>query len=142
MIQYPSSTHLAHLIRLDFRSDVPLYIQIVEQMRELIERREIQPGQQLPTVRALATELRINFNTVARAYRILDEAGLISTQRGRGTFVSEIPPPADSLAKQEMLHTMAEHFVIQARALGFPDEAIRQALEDALYQPKPPREVE
>lgn len=142
MIQYPSSTHLAHLIRLDFRSDVPLYIQIVEQMRELIERREIQPGQQLPTVRALATELRINFNTVARAYRILDEAGLISTQRGRGTFVSEIPPPADSLAKQEILRTMAEHFVIQARTLGFPDEAIRQALEDALYQPKPPREVE
>lgn len=132
MIQYPSSTPLARLIRLDFRSDVPLYIQIVEQMRELIERREIQPGQQLPTVRALATELRINFNTVARAYRILDEAGLISTQRGRGTFVSEIPPPVDSPAKQEMLRTMAEHFVVQARTLGFPDEAIRQALEDVL----------
>ncbi|MFO3795787.1 MAG: GntR family transcriptional regulator [Anaerolineales bacterium] len=137
MIQNPSSTPLVRLIRLDFRSDVPLYIQIVEQMRELIERREIQPGQQLPTVRALATELRINFNTVARAYRILDEAGLISTQRGRGTFVSEIPPPADSLAKQERLHTMAEHFVVQARALGFSDEAIRQALEDALSEKTP-----
>lgn len=142
MIQYPSSTPLARLIRLDFRSDVPLYLQIVEQMRQLIERREIQPGQQLPTVRAMATELRINFNTVARAYRILDEAGLISTQRGRGTFVSEIPPPVDLLPKQEALRALAEHFVTQARTLGFSDEAIRQTLEDALHQTKPPREIE
>ncbi len=133
MIQ-SNATSLARSIHLDFRSDVPLYLQIVEQVRDLIARQELRPGDQLPTVRALATELRINFNTVARAYRILDEAGLISTQQGRGTFVSEIPPPAESLTRQEALRSLVERFVSQARALGVSDAELIQALEQALRQ--------
>jgi GntR family transcriptional regulator len=80
-------------ITLDFRSEIPLYIQIVEQVRQQIANGGLQPGEQLPTVRALAAELRINFNTVARAYRLLDEAAIISTQQGRGTYILELPPP-------------------------------------------------
>ncbi len=133
MIQ-SNATSLARSIHLDFRSDVPLYLQIVEQVRDLIARQELRPGDQLPTVRALATELRINFNTVARAYRILDEAGLISTQQGRGTFVSEIPPPAESLTRQEALRSLVERFVSQARALGVSDAELIQALEQALRE--------
>lgn len=133
MIQ-SNATSLARSIHLDFRSDVPLYLQIVEQVCDLIARQELRPGDQLPTVRALATELRINFNTVARAYRILDEAGLISTQQGRGTFVSEIPPPAESLTRQEALRSLVERFVSQARALGVSDAELIQALEQALRE--------
>ncbi len=125
---------LARSIHLDFRSDVPLYLQIVEQVRDLIARQELRPGDQLPTVRALATELRINFNTVARAYRILDEAGLISTQQGRGTFVSEISPPAESPTRQEALRSLVERFVSQVRALGVSDAELIQALEQALRE--------
>jgi len=73
----------------DFRSGIPVYIQIVEQVQALIARGELLPGDQLPTVRQLASELRVNFNTIARAYRMLDEAGLISTQQGRGTYIME-----------------------------------------------------
>ncbi len=72
---------------LDFRSDTPVTNQIVEQVRENLISGEWKPGDQLPTVRQLAADLRVNFNTVARAYRILDEAGLISTQQGRGTYI-------------------------------------------------------
>ena len=74
-------------LQLDFRSGSPIYLQIVEQVRRLVISGELQPGDQLPTVRQLAAELRVNFNTVARAYRMLDEARLISTQQGRGTYI-------------------------------------------------------
>jgi len=74
-------------IRLDFRSDEPIYGQIVRQIEGLVVDGTLKPGDQLPTVRELAIDLRINFSTVARAYRILDEKRLISTQRGRGTYI-------------------------------------------------------
>jgi GntR family transcriptional regulator len=78
-------------IQVDFRSGQPIYLQIVEQVQEQIHNGQLRPGIQLPTVRQLAADLRVNFNTVARAYRLLDEAGLISTQLGRGTYVWETP---------------------------------------------------
>ena len=81
------------ILQIDFRSGLPIYIQIVNQVQAQIAGGILQPGDQLPTVRALAEELRVNFNTVARAYRILDEARIISTQQGRGTYITEIPPP-------------------------------------------------
>ncbi len=72
-------------IAIDFRSDAPIYLQIAEQIRRKVVCGELKQGDQLPTVRQLAADLRVNWNTVARAYRVLDKTGLISTQRGRGT---------------------------------------------------------
>ncbi|MCX6071925.1 MAG: GntR family transcriptional regulator [Chloroflexi bacterium] len=77
------------MISVDLRSHVPTYVQIVERVGHLVATGVLKPGNQLPTVRQLATDLRVNFNTVARAYRLLDEAGVISTQQGRGTYVLE-----------------------------------------------------
>jgi len=74
-------------ISLDFRAEEPLYLQIVRQIEDLVKDGILKPGDQLPTVRSMAIDLRINFSTVARAYRILDEEQLISTQRGRGTYI-------------------------------------------------------
>jgi len=102
---------------LDLRSDVPVYLQIVEQVQRQVLSGQLRPNDQLPTVRQLAAQWRINFNTVARAYRLLDEAGLISTQHGRGTFILE---PADP-AGQEHLRQAALASLI-ARAW---DEAVR-----------------
>lgn len=82
-----SSVHL----NLDFHSGIPIYLQIVEQIQQRVVSGELHPGDQLPTVRQLAAEIRVNFNTVARAYRMLDEARLISTQQGRGTYILEQP---------------------------------------------------
>jgi len=78
-------------IRLDMESPEPIYLQIMDSIKHLVATGELKPGEQLPTVRQLATDLRINPNTVARAYLELDREGVISTQQGRGTFVSERP---------------------------------------------------
>ena len=102
---------------LDLRSAVPVYIQIVEQVQRQVLSGRLQPGDQLPTVRQLAAEWRINFNTVARAYRLLDEGGLISTQHGRGTFILE----AADLGNQENLRREA----LQSLIVRTWDEAAR-----------------
>jgi GntR family transcriptional regulator len=116
-------------IRLDFRSGQPIYVQIVEQIRAWVAEGALKPGDQLPTVRQLATELRVNFNTVARAYRILDEAGLISTQQGRGTYIWEAPSEETlQRIRQQSLQALARHFINQAARLGAsPDEVLAEA---------------
>ena len=110
-------------IQIDFRSDIPITNQIVVQVQQSLTTGTLKPGDQLPTVRALALELRVNFNTVARAYRILDEAGIISTQQGRGTFILEQPPPeTDGRLRRESLEALARRYLAEAKRLGFNRE--------------------
>ena len=63
-------------IEIDFRDHIPIYIQLMDQIKQLIAADELKPGEQLPTVRQLAADLRVNFNTIARTYRLLDEEGI------------------------------------------------------------------
>ena len=122
---------------LDFRSRQPIYIQIVEQIRQRIARGELQPGDQLPTVRQLAADLRVNFNTVARAYRLLDEAGLISTQHGRGTYVWETPSPqVTQHLRSQGLREMSQQFVQEAIELGYAPEEIAKEIVNLLKNQK------
>jgi GntR family transcriptional regulator len=120
-------------IQLDFRSGQPIYLQIVDQIRQRVASGELQPGDQLPTVRQLATDLRVNFNTVARAYRLLDEVGLISTQHGRGTYVWEAPS-AESLGqlRWQGLEGLLRPSIQEALRLGYSSAEIRQAFEAQL----------
>jgi GntR family transcriptional regulator len=116
---------------------VPIYIQIVEQIRHLVASGQLNPGDQLPTVRQLAAELRINFNTVARAYRILDEADLISTQQGRGTYIWDQPSSeASQRLRQESLQALTRRYLSQSSRLGFsPAEVAEQFLSQlSLWQ--------
>ena len=115
-------------IKLDFRSNEPIYLQIARQVEQLVVRGELKLGDQLPTVRELATELRINFNTVGRAYRVLDETHLISTQRGRGTYIWE-QPTEDTMKqlKEKSLEELARTFRNEIAQLGYSlDEAIEE----------------
>lgn len=106
-------------ITLDFRSGLPIYIQIMEQIRKMVAGGELQAGDQLPTVRQLATDLRINWNTVARAYKLLDEAGLISTQQGRGTYIWEAPTEEVTVQlRQQALDGLTRRFLAEAARLG------------------------
>ena len=114
-------------ITLDFRSDLPIYMQVVEQVRQQVASGGLKPGDQLPTVRALASELRVNFNTIARAYRLLDEAGIISTQQGRGTYILDEPAaPLDENLRRASLDALARRYLEEAARLGFTN---RQAVE-------------
>jgi len=116
-------------IQLDFRSGLPIYLQITEQIRTLVADGRLKPGDQLPTVRQMATDLRVNFNTVARAYRLLDEAGLISTQQGRGTYIWHMPDEAtSSQLRHESLQALAHRFAKDSARLGFSLENAQTAI--------------
>lgn len=122
-------------LTIDFRSGMPVYLQIVDQIEQLMLKGVLAPEDQLPTVRALATELRVNFNTVARAYRILDEAGLISTQQGRGTYILEKPDPATThLLQQRSLRELTEQFVAEALLSGATPQGILDYVTNELNQ--------
>ncbi|NOT04957.1 MAG: GntR family transcriptional regulator [Anaerolineales bacterium] len=124
-------------LNLDIRSGLPIYTQIVNQIQSQLVNGNIKPGDQLPTVRALAQELRVNFNTVARAYRILDKERIISTQQGRGTYITEIPPPEVSeRLRHESLEALTQRFINEAFRLGFSEKVISQMVRDSLKSMK------
>ena len=124
-------------LELDFRSGIPIYLQVVDRIKEMIADGHIKPGDQLPTVRALATELRVNFNTVARAYRILDEARVISTQQGRGTYILEMPPPETTEAiRRTTIATLTERYLADATRLGFSTEETQKILREHISKEK------
>jgi GntR family transcriptional regulator len=117
-------------LQIDFRSGLPIYTQIVNQVQAQVAGGKLKPGDQLPTVRALAEELRVNFNTVARAYRILDEARIISTQQGRGTYITEVPPPrVREKLRRESLRALTQKFIDEAVRLDFSPEEISNMVE-------------
>lgn len=121
------------LLQIDFRSGLPIYTQIVNQVQSQVVAGGLKPGDQLPTVRALAEDLRVNFNTVARAYRLLDEARIISTQQGRGTYITEIPPPkVTQQLRKESLEALTHRFISEAMRLDFSKTEISQVVKDQL----------
>jgi len=124
---------LIESIQIDFRSGIPIYTQIVEQVKQQVLNGELKPGDQLPTVRALALELRVNFNTIARAYRLLDEANIISTQQGRGTFILDVPPPerTDKLRRQA-LEALTRDYLNEARRLGCSTSEISKEINEQI----------
>lgn len=119
--------------RVDLTIHTPAYLQIIGEIKQAIANGDLKPGDQLPTVRQLASDLQINFNTVARAYRMLDEKGIISTQHGRGTFILDAPTGKElqKLRKQQ-LTVLGEHFVEEADKLGFEPSEARKLIEEQL----------
>ena len=124
-------------LHLDFHSGLPIYTQIVNQIQSQLANGMLMPGDQLPTVRAMAEELRVNFNTVARAYRMLDEVRIISTQQGRGTYITEIPAPEVSeRLRHESLEALTQRFIAEAIRLGFSEREVSQMVRDSLRSRK------
>ncbi len=120
-------------IKIDFRIGLPIYVQITEQIRQHIASGKLKPGDQLPTVRQMAADLRVNFNTVARAYRLLDEAGIISTQHGRGTFILGKSSPENSAQlRLQALGELTRRYLAEAAQLGFSPDEIGEVLHDRL----------
>src|SRR5688500_16844843 len=121
------------MLQIDFRSGLPIYTQIVNQVQAQVAGGILKPGDQLPTVRALAEELRVNFNTIARAYRILDEARIISTQQGRGTYITEIPPPrVTEKLRKESSQALTERYLTEAIRLEVSKDEISEMIRDQL----------
>jgi GntR family transcriptional regulator len=117
----------------DLRGGTPIYLQVAERIKHSIATGELVPGQQLPTVRQLAHDLRVNFNTIARAYAVLDTAGIITTQQGQGTYVRERPNShAHSQLRADKLRTLVGTSVLEAFSLGYKPDEIREVLDETL----------
>ena len=122
-------------IKIDVQSGVPIYTQVVERIKHMIATGELKPGDQLPTVRQLAQELVVNPNTIARAYALLDQAGIISTQQGRGTYVRE-HPDENGLARmrQEKLAALVSQMIVEALSMGYGLNQVREEFETTVRQ--------
>ncbi len=117
-------------LQIDYQKKIPLSEQIADQLRRIIHSEMIKPGDMLPTVRELAFQLRVNFNTVARAYRILDAEGMIVTWQGRGTFVEQ-PQRNDSKVIPDDDETAAhliDRMFEEASVMRIPEETIWRVL--------------
>ncbi len=116
-------------------SKVPIYIQVEEQLRAMIAAGQLRPGDQLPTIRQLATDLRVNYNTVARVYLDLDRDGVITTQRGRGTFVAGGSSEAEmARLRQEKLQTILRGALEESQRLGYSPDEVAAAFHRELAQ--------
>jgi DNA-binding transcriptional regulator YhcF (GntR family) len=123
------------IINIDFRSPIPISVQIIAQIKNLIEIGELAAGERLPTVRALGAELQINFTTVARAYRALDSEGLISTQHGRGTFVlGPTTQGENERLREQSLENLTRTYIMEAQRLGFDTQVIQKAVQKNLKE--------
>lgn len=116
---------------IDPKSPIPIYVQLKEKVKFAIETGQVSIGDQLPTVRQMAVDLRINLNTVRKVYHELEEEGYISTRQGKGTFVVGIPePPKDDIDRIRKMQEMLENTLIQGYALGFNISDIIKMLEE------------
>ena len=116
------------LLSVDPRDPTPIYAQLERGLRAAMATGRVRPGDQLPTVRQLAVELRINANTVARVYGELERAGVIETRRGVGSFVRATPTEARTPHEHERrLRAFVTHLLGNAATAGFTlDELIRE----------------
>ncbi len=122
-------------IRVDYESGVPLYAQIIEKIKHLVAAGRLKPGDQLPTIRQLAVDLRVNPNTVVHAYHELGNQGVISTQQGRGTFIAAHPDEGRlAEMRRDRLRAIMGGALLEALSLGYKAEEIRTAFETQLEE--------
>ena len=120
-------------IRIDPDSAVPIYLQVVHAVKHQVATGRLAPGVQLPTVRELATTLRVNPNTIARAYDQLDVDSVITTQQGRGTYVRERPDNVHlTRVRQEQLMALMDGVVGKALSMGYTVDEVRDTFDAQL----------
>jgi DNA-binding transcriptional regulator YhcF (GntR family) len=120
---------------LDLHTGVPVYRQLIDQVRAGIASGTLAAGDQLPTVRQLAVDLEINPNTVMRAYRELELGGLLETHQGTGTFISDKKPEKKTAERERQLSQMAGEFAARAGAAGFMLEEVIERLQELMPRP-------
>ena len=116
--------------RLDTRSGVPVYRQLIDQIQAGIASGSLASGDQIPTVRQVAVDLAINPNTVLRAYRELEIRGVLETQQGTGTFIGHQKVQRNDVERRRQLEQLASEFVARAGSAGFTLEELLEELND------------
>ena len=119
-------------MRIDPASGVPIYLQIIEQIKYHIARRALKPHDELPSVRALAGQYLINPNTVARAYLELERDGAIYKKRGMGTYVAKKEVTMSQREKVEIVRQLLDKAWVQALELGLGAEEMQRVFKETL----------
>jgi GntR family transcriptional regulator len=128
------------LIQLNFKSGKPVYLQVVDQIKSAAASGALRPGEPLPSIRPLAEQLRINRNTVSKAYAELENQGVIATIAGKGCFVSENNSPFKKQVREKMLAADIDAAIVQAHHLQVGDTdflaLVKERLETFAQQNK------
>jgi len=130
----PSSSSISFALALE--SGVPAYRQIIDQVLGTIASGAARGGDQLPTVRQLAVDLSVNPNTVARAYRELEIRGVLTTQQGIGTFITEAPVRPDEATRQRQLDQIVGDALARAGAAGLTGDEVIARLQEFVSDQK------
>ncbi len=133
-MKLPASSNSFHF-QLDLHSGVPVYRQIIDQVRGGIASGSLVAGDQLPTVRQLAVDLAINPNTVIRAYRELELGGLLETHQGTGTFIGRQKIKRSEVERERQLAQIVGDCVARAGAAGFTVEDLIEQLRGLAVEP-------
>ena len=115
---------------IDTRNGVPYYRQIIDRVMLGLADGTLDNGDKLPTVRSLAVELRVNPNTVARAYHDLEIVGVVETRPGSGTYIAATRPKVPELERQRQLDQLCADLVAKAQGLGFSIEELVETLNE------------
>ena len=115
---------------LDYSSGMPIYRQIIDQIRFGIASGQLKLGEQLPTVRALAVELKVNLNTVSKAYKELEIKNILETQQGTGTFISKTDHVVTEKEREDKLKEICTQFSSVVLSYGFSLDEVIQELKD------------
>jgi len=127
-------------IRISANDGVPIYLQVVNQVKYLVASGRLEPGAELPPIRVLADRLLINPNTVARAYRELEVAGVVVKRGTTGTFVSDTGSPLARREKNRILTERIDALLAEARQLGFTNDALFELIRQRDEALPPPQE--
>jgi GntR family transcriptional regulator len=115
--------------QVDPTSRVPIYRQLIDQVRQAVARGRLRAAARLPSVRVLSRELVVNPNTVARAYTELEREGVLNTRPGLGVFVAEPQAELTAAARRERLAEATDRFLTEAVHLGFSSDEVMSAVE-------------
>lgn len=130
------------IFHVQFTTGVPVYLQLAQQVKAAAAGGSLRPGDALPSVRSLAEELRINRNTVARAYSELEAEGVIETRPGAGCFLrANGVSPLRRAVRSDRLSTEVDALIVQAHHLQIDDDALRALLDERLtaFRERQPR---
>jgi GntR family transcriptional regulator len=119
-------------LQIDFKSGTPVYLQLVEQIRNAAASGGLRAGEALPSIRPLAEELRVNRNTVAKAYAELESQGVIETIPGKGCFLKEVASPLTKSARNELLIQEIDRAIVAAHHLQISDADLLALLKKRL----------
>ncbi|MFO0454443.1 MAG: GntR family transcriptional regulator [Planctomycetota bacterium] len=106
-------------IHIEAKDGVPIYLQVMQQIKYLVASGRLQPGEELPSIRTLAEQLLVNPNTIARAYRELENAGVVEKRRTAGTYVAETGSPLAKKERLKLLNERIDRLLVEAYQMGF-----------------------